>query len=157
MTTNIKPGHEFSLSEQQWGNTSLPVLGFRGPQDEEPNLHICHCCIHPVMRASFHDGSRFGSAARVCSNTYEKHATNIRYSTSMSNMRVIVFIILVWPTSLDTSPWLFICVFADMSPYCSAHDEWLIMKLCMFVGYHTANIVSNFGGDPVTQLNFKKC
>ena len=24
----------------------------------------------------------------------------------------------------------------DMSPYCSAHDEWLIMKLCMYVGYH---------------------
>ena len=22
-----------------------------------------------------------------------------------------------------------ICVSADMSPYCSAHDEWLIMKL----------------------------
>ena len=42
----------------------------------------------------------------------------------------------------------------DMSPYCSAHDEWLIMKLCMHVGYHDANNVSNFGGDPVTQLNF---
>ena len=26
-----------------------------------------------------------------------------------------------------------ICVSADMSPYCSAHDEWLIMKLCMYV------------------------
>ena len=46
----------------------------------------------------------------------------------------------------------------DMSPYCSAHDEWLIMKLCMYVGYHDANNVSNFGGDtdPVTQVNFKK-
>ena len=22
---------------------------------------------------------------------------------------------------------------ADMLPYCSAHDEWLIMKLCMYV------------------------
>ena len=44
----------------------------------------------------------------------------------------------------------------DMSPYCSAHDEWLIMKLCMYVGYHDANNVSNFGGDPVAQLNFKK-
>ena len=43
----------------------------------------------------------------------------------------------------------------DMSPYCSAHDEWLIMKLCMYVGYHDANNVSNFGGDPVTQLHFK--
>ena len=42
-----------------------------------------------------------------------------------------------------------------MSPYCSAHDEWLIMKLCMYVGYHDANNVSNFGGDPVTQ-NYKK-
>ena len=44
---------------------------------------------------------------------------------------------------------------ADMSPYCSAHDEWLIMKLCMYVGYHDANNVSNFGGHPVTQFNFK--
>ena len=45
---------------------------------------------------------------------------------------------------------------ADMSPYCSAHDEWLIMKLCMYVGYHDANKVSNFGGVPVTQLNLLK-
>ena len=44
---------------------------------------------------------------------------------------------------------------ADMSPYCSAHVEWLIMKLCMYVGYHDANNVSTFGGDPVTKLNFK--
>ena len=36
-----------------------------------------------------------------------------------------------------------------MLPYCSAHDEWLIMKLCMYVGYHDANNVSNFGGDPI--------
>ena len=43
----------------------------------------------------------------------------------------------------------------DMSPYCSAHDEWLIMKLCMYVGYHDANNVSNCGGDPVTKLNLK--
>ena len=44
----------------------------------------------------------------------------------------------------------------DMSPYCSAHDEWLIMKRCMYVGYHTANNVSNFGSDQETKLNFKK-
>ena len=44
----------------------------------------------------------------------------------------------------------------DISPYCSAHDEWLIMKLCMYVGYHDANNVSNSCGDPVTQLNLKK-
>ena len=42
----------------------------------------------------------------------------------------------------------------DMSPYCSAHDEWLIMKLCMYVRYHDANNVSNFGDDPVTQFFF---
>ena len=48
------------------------------------------------------------------------------------------------------------CVTEDMSPYCSVNDERLIMQLCMYVGYHTANNVSNFGGDPVTQLNFKK-
>ena len=47
-----------------------------------------------------------------------------------------------------------VCASADMSPYCSEHDEWLIMKLnCMYVGYHTVNNVSNVGGDPVTQLN----
>ena len=37
----------------------------------------------------------------------------------------------------------------DMSTYYSARDEWLIMKLCMYVGYHDANNVSNFGGDPI--------
>ena len=45
-----------------------------------------------------------------------------------------------------------------MSPYCSVHDEWLIMKLCMYVRYHilpSSNNVSNFGGDPLTQLSFK--
>ena len=47
------------------------------------------------------------------------------------------------------------CPSEDMSPYSSAHDEWLIMKLCMYVGYHDANNVSNVGGDPVTQLNLK--
>ena len=40
-------------------------------------------------------------------------------------------------------------------PYCSAHDEWLSMKLCMYVGYHYANNVSHFSGDQVTQLNLK--
>ena len=29
------------------------------------------------------------------------------------------------------------------------------MKLCMYVGYHDANNVSNVGGDPVTRLNLK--
>ena len=46
-----------------------------------------------------------------------------------------------------------VCVSGDMSPYCSAHDEWLIMKLCMYVRYRTANNVSNFGGDPITLYN----
>ena len=49
-----------------------------------------------------------------------------------------------------------VCVSAYMSPYCSVHDEWLIMKLCMFVGYHDSNNVSNFSDDPVTQLHIKK-
>ena len=40
--------------------------------------------------------------------------------------------------------------------YCSAHDEWLIMKLFTYVMYHDANNMSNFGCDPVTQLNLKK-
>ena len=43
----------------------------------------------------------------------------------------------------------------DMSPYCSAHGEWMIMKLCMYGGYHDANNVSKFGGDPATHLNLK--
>ena len=47
-------------------------------------------------------------------------------------------------------------MFADKSLYCSAHDEWLVMELCMYVGYHDATNVSNFVGDPVTQLNLKK-
>ena len=47
-----------------------------------------------------------------------------------------------------------VCVSADKSPYCSTIDEWLIMKLCTYVG---ANNVSTFGGDQLTQLNFKKC
>ena len=51
--------------------------------------------------------------------------------------------------------YLCVCVSADMSPYCSAHAEWLIMKLCVYVGYHTASNVSNFGGDPVIQLNLE--
>ena len=41
--------------------------------------------------------------------------------------------------------------------FCSAHDEWLNMKLCKYVGYHDANNVSNVGGDPVTQSSFKTC
>ena len=44
---------------------------------------------------------------------------------------------------------------ADMSPYCSVHDEWLIMKLCIMSGTMNANNVSYFGDDPVTQLNLK--
>ena len=50
--------------------------------------------------------------------------------------------------------------------YCSAHDEWLIMKLLQvcqvqycqqwvnfyYVKYRTVNNVSNVGGDPVTQF-----
>ena len=74
---------------------------------------------------------------------------------------ILAEIILVWPTSwtpavggLFVSVW--VCVSADMSPYCSAHDEWLIMKLCMYVVYHDANNGSNFGGDPVTELHFFK-
>ena len=47
-------------------------------------------------------------------------------------------------------------VSADMSPYFSAHDEWLIIKLCMYVGYHDANNVSNLDADPVTHpVKFK--
>ena len=52
--------------------------------------------------------------------------------------------ILVWPTSWTPAVGCLIvcaCVSEDMSPYCSAH-EWLIIKLCMYVGYHDANNVS---------------
>ena len=44
---------------------------------------------------------------------------------------------------------------AGKSPYCSAHDEWLIIKLCMYVAYQDASNVSNFGGDPMTKLNLR--
>ena len=39
-----------------------------------------------------------------------------------------------------------ICVSADMLPYCSVHDEWLIMKILQVcqVLYNTANNVSTF-------------
>ena len=51
---------------------------------------------------------------------------------------------------------VYVCVRVseDMSPFCSAHDEWLITKLCMYVGYHDANNVSNFGGDSINFKNF---
>ena len=39
------------------------------------------------------------------------------------------------------------CLSEDMSPYCLAHEEWLIIKLWVYVGYHDANNVSTFGGD----------
>ena len=39
-----------------------------------------------------------------------------------------------------------VCVSADMSPYCSAHDEWLIMKLCMYVGYRLGQNSNNVPG-----------
>ncbi len=61
-----------------------------------------------------------------------------------------------WPSNPIKLKKLFIvllCPFEYMSPYCSARDEWLIMKRCMYVGYHDVNNVSNFGGDPMTQLN----
>ena len=65
--------------------------------------------------------------------------------------------LLVWPTCWTASCSTLIvcvCVSGQYHQYCSAHDEWLIMKLCIHVRYHTANNVSNFGGDPVTQLHF---
>ena len=68
----------------------------------------------------------------------------------------IKHIIVVWPTCWTAScSTLIVCVWAcgQYHQYCSAHDEWVIMELCMYVRYHTANNVSNFGGDPVTQLN----
>ena len=34
------------------------------------------------------------------------------------------------------------CVRRHVVIYCLVHDEWLIMKLCMYVGYHDANNVS---------------
>ena len=66
--------------------------------------------------------------------------------------------------SADMSPysWFLVIILqtaplsgANIGVYCLAHDEWLIMKVCMHVGYHDANDVSNFCGDPVTQLNLK--
>ena len=37
------------------------------------------------------------------------------------------------------------CVSANMLPYCSSHDEWLIMNnFFKYVRYNTANNVSTF-------------
>ena len=44
---------------------------------------------------------------------------------------------------------IFLCVSADMLPYCSAHDEWLIMKLLQVA---MSGTIRPIGGDPVTQL-----
>ena len=54
--------------------------------------------------------------------------------TQLNLKQFLVFFLCVWVSLSE-----------DMSPYCSAHDEWLIMKLCMYVGYHE----SNFGCDPI--------
>ena len=58
---------------------------------------------------------------------------------------------------LDTSRWWFNCVCVSECVYLRTcrHIARRMMQLCMYVGYHSANNVSNFGGDPVTQLNFK--
>ena len=45
-----------------------------------------------------------------------------------------------------------ICVSADMSPYCSAHDEWLIMKLLQICRVQYCHQCVKFGGDPVKQF-----
>ena len=80
--------------------------------------------------------------------------------TSLSII-VIRKLILVWPTCRTPAVGKVcvsecvsksVCVSEDRSPYCSAHDEWLIMKLGMHVGYHDANKVSNVYSDPVTEL-----
>ena len=71
--------------------------------------------------------------------------------------------ILVWPTCRTPAVGgLIVCEWVCVCPktcrhknYCSAHDEWLIMKLCTYVMYHDANNMWNFGCDPVTQLNLK--
>ena len=60
-----------------------------------------------------------------CWRSYDMVLTCIGYS------------ILVWPTSWTPAVgglfvcecvFVCICVYAVMTPYCSAHDEWLIMK-----------------------------
>ena len=64
---------------------------------------------------------------------------------------------LYWPNSWTPAVGgLIMCEWDNMSPYCSAQDEWLIMKLCMYVGYHTSNNVSNFGVDTGDPITFKK-
>ena len=60
-----------------------------------------------------------------------------------------ILVVTQWPNYIFFKCIVLFCLSEDMSPYCSAHDEWLIMKLCMYVGYHDANNVSNFGSDQV--------
>ena len=38
--------------------------------------------------------------------------------------------------------YLCVCVSADMLPYCSVHDEWLIMKRCMYVSVSSYQTVT---------------
>ena len=64
----------------------------------------------------------------------------------------------------DTSRWWFNCVWVSESvcPRTCRHiarrmmNGWLWNYVCMYVGYHDANNVSNCGGDPVNQLKLKK-
>ena len=72
------------------------------------------------------------------------HAASKQRSNGLHSTHIDLFIkniILVCPTCRTPAVGGLIvcecvCVSEDMSPYYSAHDEWLIMKLCMYVGYH---------------------
>ena len=95
----------------------------------------------------------------VCTGYSRPCHTELKHEAFSEN----VILVGLWPTcrtpavgGLIVCEWvsLWVCVSEDMSPYCSAHDEWLIMKLCMYVGYHDANNVSNVCGDRVTQFIF---
>ena len=52
-----------------------------------------------------------------------------------------------------------ICVSADMLPYCSAHDEWLIMKLLQVcqVHYCIVAIVIHWLVAPSSQATIRAC
>ena len=102
--------------------------------------------VHPLVCLFIHSFIFLFVHSFIHSITFQAAAFFYWYGQPVGHQPLVVY--------LCVSECVSESVPADMSPYCSAHDEWLIMKLCMYVGYHDANNVSNFGGDPVTQLHF---
>ena len=90
------------------------------------------------------------------SDGQEIRTSSVRHS--VAGQMVSCILILVWPSRCTSAVGdlfvfecvcvregvsMWVCESADMSNYCSAHDESLIMKHCVYAGYHDTNNVSN--------------